>query len=453
MLNQSDRRLFYFTIIFLVIIQLIRSETFKCVKDGFFPDKKDCWIYHICVGSTHSVKACKEELLFNPIKNECDWAMNVNCSQTSYEDALPPTMPTHVLYPPDFDYPIPSSSAGDSVNRGKYPSNYPLITDSIFEYLCRSIDNDYVAHPTDCKRYAYCANGVSQAKICTKNLFWSQSERMCVWPVQSDCKFDYYNLYYIIIENIFLIGPVKNLSPEPSIGAGAGAPWIPRGTTYPASYILTDAPPSLPSSNVYKTTVECPSTQSWRVPDPYDCSIYHDCYHGTDLLSYCPAQLYYNAEKQSCDHAQNVKCKNKCTPKNEGARFVDITSCCHFYECISGKLIPQTCTHPNLFDIQTRTCLPYKKVKCDGRRQCLSHYLSNYDVGKTLCDFVPSCSGHSDGFYLDRTKPNCQSYIQCLDNRVANHSRCPYGQRFNRNIGRCAPADQVPCHGELTTFF
>lgn len=33
------------------------------------------------------------------------------------------------------------------------------MSDSIFEYLCRTIDNDYVAHPTDCKRYAYCANG------------------------------------------------------------------------------------------------------------------------------------------------------------------------------------------------------------------------------------------------------------------------------------------------------
>jgi hypothetical protein len=66
------------------------------------------------------------------------------------------------------------------------------------------------------------------------------------------------------------------------------------------------------------------------------------------------------------------KGKNKCTIKNEGARFVDSISCCHFHECISGKLIPQTCSHPNSFDIQTRTCLPYKKVKCDGRRPCLS---------------------------------------------------------------------------------
>lgn len=64
--------------ILVCLIPFTNSNTFKCVKDGFFPDKKDCWIYHICAGTGHSVKACKEDLLFNPIKNECDWAMNVN---------------------------------------------------------------------------------------------------------------------------------------------------------------------------------------------------------------------------------------------------------------------------------------------------------------------------------------------------------------------------------------
>lgn len=105
------------------------------------------------------------------------------------------------------------------------------------------------------------------------------------------------------------IGPVKNAIPEPSIGAGDNRPWMGRGTTYPSSYILTDAPPPLPSSNVYRPSIECPPTQSWRVPDPYDCSIYHDCYHGNDLVSHCSGQLQYNPEKQTCDHAVNVKCK------------------------------------------------------------------------------------------------------------------------------------------------
>jgi hypothetical protein len=102
---------------------------------------------------------------------------------------------------------------------------------------------------------------------------------------------------------------VRNSNPGPSIATHDIPSWMARATTYPSSYILTDAPSIVRSSNSYKASVECPPSQSWRVPDPYDCSTYHDCYHGTDLVSYCPAQLQYNPDKQSCDHAQNVQCK------------------------------------------------------------------------------------------------------------------------------------------------
>ena len=52
---------------------------FKCTSDGFFPDKIDCWVYHICDGGTHSVRACEEDLFFNPKTGLCDWPMNVEC--------------------------------------------------------------------------------------------------------------------------------------------------------------------------------------------------------------------------------------------------------------------------------------------------------------------------------------------------------------------------------------
>jgi hypothetical protein len=93
-------------------------------------------------------------------------------------DTLPATMSAHLPpYPPgkiyilklhrlnfflfkiDFNYPNSPPSAGDSFSRGKFPSRYPPTSDSILEYLCGTVDNEYVAHPTDCKRYAYCANG------------------------------------------------------------------------------------------------------------------------------------------------------------------------------------------------------------------------------------------------------------------------------------------------------
>ena len=56
---------------------------FKCTEDGFFPDTTDCWIYHICIAGTHSVRACDEDLFFNPKTGQCDWPMNVDCKQAT----------------------------------------------------------------------------------------------------------------------------------------------------------------------------------------------------------------------------------------------------------------------------------------------------------------------------------------------------------------------------------
>ena len=151
--------------------------------------------------------------------------------------------------------------------------------------------------------------GVPQTKVCTKSLFWSQSGKGCVWPVQSDCKWRKCLSASAFDCLCTQTGPVKNLSPAPSMAEADVPPWMPRGTTYPASYILTEASATVASSHSYKPAVQCPPSKSWRVPDPFDCSVYHDCYHGTDLVSYCPAQLQYNPESQSCDHAQNVQCK------------------------------------------------------------------------------------------------------------------------------------------------
>jgi hypothetical protein len=76
-------------------------------------------------------------------------------------------------------YPNPSSSAGDNFNRAKYPSRYPTISDpSAFETLCQSVDNEYIAHPTDCKRYAYCANGKKRDISSVRFFFLSNKRRV-----------------------------------------------------------------------------------------------------------------------------------------------------------------------------------------------------------------------------------------------------------------------------------
>ncbi len=76
----------------------------------------------------------------------------MNCSRTSLEDTLPATVPLHVGYPPPSDPHIA-------------PKVNSSLHGSIFDALCQSVDNDYIAHPTDCKQYAYCANGKKRRDI------------------------------------------------------------------------------------------------------------------------------------------------------------------------------------------------------------------------------------------------------------------------------------------------
>ena len=97
------------------------------------------------------------------------------------------------------------SSAGDSPNKGgKQSSRFPVISDSVFEYLCRSVDNDYVAHPTDCKRYAYCANGkrrdmfvvqFSSPRARERPVDIESIDQMRIFPVSLSLSFD---LVYLV---------------------------------------------------------------------------------------------------------------------------------------------------------------------------------------------------------------------------------------------------------------
>ena len=99
-----------------------------------------------------------------------------------------------------------------------------------------------------------------------------------------------------------------------------------------------------------------------------------------------------------------------------------------------------------LFDVNTKQCIDYSKVKCGIRKDCTSpcNYFTNDD--NSLCEMVPSCNAKPHGIYLDQNRPNCQFFFTCRDNRVFNHSRCTGIQRFNQFEGRCMAPNLVACN-------
>lgn len=135
----------------------------------------------------------------------------------------------------------------------------------------------------------------------------------------------------------------------------------------------------------------------------------------------------------------------KCPNNVDKFRFIDPKSCCRYYECINGRLVVQLCQYPLLFDLNTKQCLDYTKVKCGIRKDCTNpcQYFTNEDP--SLCEMVPNCNNKPQGVYLDQNRPNCQFFYTCRDNRVFNHTRCSGNLRFNQFEGRCMPPNLVTC--------
>ena len=387
---------------------------FKCTKDGFFPDKTDCWVYHICDGGTHSVRACEEDLFFNPKTGLCDWPMNVDCKQVNTKY-------------------VPKITSTKLINTQNNPNNLmtfanlgipdPLTSVFITDSICSSEDYGYLPHPKDCKKYIYCQEGQAKIFTCQGGLLWKQTDANCVWPLDSDCP--------------SLKKPTTASNSQNGLMSGG------------YNSLMPNSAQSIAALKELYGSIECPIDVTGFFPNPYDCTAYHFCNGGKDQVILCEPGLYYRQDKQVCDWQQNSKCVAKCPSNKEKYRFADPKSCCRYYECINGRLVIQLCQYPLLFDPYSKQCLDYSKVKCGIRKDCTSpcNYFANEDP--SLCDMVPNCMNKPQGIYLDQNRPNCQYFFTCRDNRVFNHSRCPNNLRFNQFEGRCMQPNLIICSSKI----
>jgi hypothetical protein len=230
-INGTITNLFVFTqykivlisIVLLIMITIAPTNVncfFECKEgeDGLFEDEIDCWVYHICDGGTHIVRACEEDLFFNSETGLCDWPMNVKCKST---ESKIPFLPTAAASPLSSDektskkqnekYELNTNANTKPIDIDKLLNGdlntVPLlatentniqITDSQIvnskNFGCKSSDYGYKRHPTDCRKYIYCQEGKTKIFTCQGGLLWKQADGNCVWPLDSDCKLNLFKL-------------------------------------------------------------------------------------------------------------------------------------------------------------------------------------------------------------------------------------------------------------------
>ncbi|CAF1162602.1 unnamed protein product [Adineta ricciae] len=374
------------------------TAPFVCKTDGYFPDRQNCRVYHICTSGVDTAAVCAEGTAWDPVKKNCGWENTVECKKGLRKWDKITDIRGVTLFATD--------AALAWRAKKSTTTRTPIKVDSNF--TCEYDAEGFFPDPKYCHIYHFCGIGAHQVLQCADNLWFSTSTQGCEWPEKSDCKAG--NLRTSSTQVTNMIDGDGNI------------------VTTPRNFRL----------NVY-LPIECPPAVQKFFPDPYDCSAYHYCNGGVDRPSFCDAGLYYD-KKHGCQWPKDVPhCQHKCPPNGQRLRFVATHSCCHYYECINGHMKEQVCPLHKLYSVETKSCENFQVVNCGSRQKCIDP--CDYD-SSPLCEFKPVCREKPNGNYVDQYRPNCQFHYTCLESRTFNYTACEHGHRFSVQHQRCLPAKQ-----------
>lgn len=51
------------------------------IADGYFPDRQNCRIYHICTSGVDTAAVCGEGTAWDPVTKNCNWENTVQCKK------------------------------------------------------------------------------------------------------------------------------------------------------------------------------------------------------------------------------------------------------------------------------------------------------------------------------------------------------------------------------------
>ncbi len=56
-------------------------EYLVIIADGYYPDRQNCRIYHICTSGVDTASVCGDGTAWDPVKNNCNWENTVQCKK------------------------------------------------------------------------------------------------------------------------------------------------------------------------------------------------------------------------------------------------------------------------------------------------------------------------------------------------------------------------------------
>nr|AFD28281.1 chitin-binding protein [Holotrichia oblita] len=455
-------------------------------EEVLLADSLNCGVFYKCDWGEPVLQECPGDLLFNAVKNVCDWAENVDCDRSN----------------------IGEESTEDSSE----PESEPL-------FACPDSDSLYIPDKIDCSKYYVCIYGKPVESTCPEGLHYDGTRWICDYPEKVTCG---------------VYGPQEcagNNGEEPAEpGAGAigscpavngevdvllpdaencaifykcdnGVPVIqdcPDGLLFNANLDVCDWPENVNCDRTIdggedSTEVgsnednngsdpdplfECPESEALYIPDKTDCTKYYVCVYGKPVEFTCPAGLHYDGILWTCNYPDQVTCGVYAPQENGGSDeevetpapgagaigscpavnglvdvlLPDAENCAIFYKCDNGVPVVQDCPDGLLFNADLDICDWPENVNCD--RSSSGGNNSNEDG--SISGEVPGTDGDAtgpliecpaeDGLYATYIpdKTDCTKFYVCVHGTPVINS-CPEGLYYDGTIWACTYEEYAQC--------
>lgn len=108
------------------------------------------------------------------------------------------------------------------------------------------------------------------------------------------------------------------------------------------------------------------------LPNWNDCRSFVTCFRGQSTDGTCPAPFYFDAERQMCNHYEEVNCNLARCPADGFQDFQIAGTCNQFIRCINGHASFMQCNGDMVFDPSIGSCTQPERFPCDLTTICPS---------------------------------------------------------------------------------
>ncbi|XP_023015448.2 peritrophin-44 [Leptinotarsa decemlineata] len=187
--------------------------------------------------------------------------------------------------------------------------------------------------------------------------------------------------------------------------------------------------------------------------NPYDCTLYYECYQGNLYEMGCAIGLEWNPTTSECVLPYLSGCTAKQTsvappdvtpdpscpyPSDTITYDIDPSNCQRFFECYQGKRYGVVCPNNLYWNHVMNYCDDFEEVDCSRGR--VTTVTPTYPTGPTP---LPTCFySESSVYYYDPT--DCKKVYDCNKGTLYSET-CPDGLYWNHIQNYCDDFDNVDC--------